>query len=254
MVSVFLYPKSCYVVLSFICKRIFLIYSRNCAPIMLTRPLVVRFLKLGYSGSVAKTCNRCASAPSFPVPEFDWDNLLGDENIERNIRNRKGVGDIKKLRKLVSDSRDTKAFSSTDLHSEIVPNDLLVQEALRIPNSTHPDVPVGDESQSRVVVEFNERRTYPFPPKTHVEIGALLKGLRTENVGATTGKKSYYLMNDFALLERALVKYAVQKLRRAGFTLISVPDVLRPEVIQRCGFETENVSNNAVYKVRLPDG
>ena len=201
--------------------------------------------------SVSFTCRRWLAAGNFPPPDFDWDYLLHDASIEDNIVHRKGVGDIQRLRRLVADSIDAASSSSSSFPPPTLAPDLL-DEALRIPNATHPDVPIGDETQSRVVAEFNSKRSFSFPPKTHVEIGFLLKGLRTEDVGLTTGKKSYYLMNDVATLERALVKYALSILRQAGFRLISVPDILRHDVIRRCGFETDNVANNAVYKVKLP--
>ena len=194
-------------------------------------------------------CRRLAS--NFPPPDFDWNYLLHDDSIEENILHRKGVGDIRRLRRLVA-SAPTEPLNASPASSASLSPEIL-NEALRIPNATHPDVPIGDETQSRVVAEFNRKPRFDaFAPKTHMEIGALLKGLRTDGVGATTGKKSYYLMNDVATLERALVKYALAALRRANFRVISVPDILHADVIRRCGFETDNLLNNAVYKVRVP--
>ena len=220
---------------------------------MLKNSSVVKLFRLWHGASPSYFQRWSSSSSILPVPEFDWEYLFNDASIQNNIQNRKGVGDVQRLRQLIVDSQST-VMTSTSLVSPASStlHDPLIQEALRIPNATHPNVPIGDEAQSRVIAEFNQRRAYNSTPKNHLEIGALLKGLRTDSVGPTTGKKSYYLMNDLALLERALVKYAVAKLRHAGFSLISVPDILRPEVIQRCGFETDNVSNNAVYKVRLP--
>jgi len=175
-------------------------------------------------------------------PEPDWDYLLEDPSIGNNIVNRKGVGDIQLLRRLASTSEDPKRD----------PN--VVAEALKIPNATHPNVPVGSEEYSKEVAVFNQglKRQHEDGAKTHLEIGNRIKGLRTENVGRTTGKKSYYLMNDMALLERALIKYTVKCLRSAGFSFVSVPDILSPSVIRGCGFETHSTHNDAVFKVRIP--
>ena len=221
------------------------------AKTLLKSSSIPRLLRHMRGGSLSIFSGCSSSTSSFPSPEFDWEYLLYDASIETNIQNRKGVGDIRKTRKLISDSQSIAPPETTSLSIPSALNDDLIREVLRIPNATHPDVPVGDEAQSRVVAEFNQRRTYNYAPKNHIEIGTLLKGLRTDNVGPTTGKKSFYLMNDIALLERALVKYAVSKLRHAGFSTISVPDIIRPEVVQRCGFETD-IYNNAVYHVRLP--
>lgn len=38
--------------------------------------------------------------------------------------------------------------------------------------------------------------------------------------------------------EQALVRYSVDKLSASGFELISVPEILPPEVIEGCGMNT----------------
>jgi hypothetical protein len=46
-----------------------------------------------------------------------------------------------------------------------------VQEALKLPNKTHVDSPVGDEDKNRVVLEHGNRKLgQGFP--THLEIAA----------------------------------------------------------------------------------
>lgn len=48
---------------------------------------------------------------------------------------------------------------------------LLYQEAQLIPNLTHPDVPVGEEVNARVVKLGGEKRDFGFQPKDHCELG-----------------------------------------------------------------------------------
>lgn len=63
-----------------------------------------------------------------------------------------------------------------------------------------------------------------------------------------SGTKFYYLRNEAALLELALVNYAMQKAVKRGFTPMITPDVVRESVFEKCGFQPrgDNTQVNAV--------
>ena len=44
-----------------------------------------------------------------------------------------------------------------------------------------------------------------------------------------------YLKHELAELEAALVRFALSRLVRAGFRLVSVPDLLNSSVLESCG-------------------
>ena len=50
------------------------------------------------------------------------------------------------------------------------------------------------------------------------------------------GHGFYFLKNEAVLLELGLVQLALEKLRAAGFTLFTTPDLARDEVLQGIGF------------------
>lgn len=52
-----------------------------------------------------------------------------------------------------------------------------------------------------------------------------------------SGAKFYYLRNEAALLEMALVNWAMQKVVRRGFTPLMTPDIVREAVFEKCGFQ-----------------
>ena len=47
------------------------------------------------------------------------------------------------------------------------------------------------------------------------------------------GDRTYYLTGALAQLEQALIQWAVRQLENRGFQLISVPDILHKDIIQR---------------------
>jgi hypothetical protein len=51
-----------------------------------------------------------------------------------------------------------------------------------------------------------------------------------------SGAKFYYLRNEAALLELALINYTMHKVVAAGFTPMMTPDLVRESVFEKCGF------------------
>jgi seryl-tRNA synthetase len=108
---------------------------------------------------------------------------------------------------------------------------------LTIPNMTHPDAPVGTTAQdNKVLRRWGEPRKFDFPPKDHVALAQALHLVDFDAGAAVAGQKFYYLTNEGALLELALVQYAMQTLVREGYTPVITPDVARVEVLEGIGF------------------
>jgi len=114
---------------------------------------------------------------------------------------------------------------------------LLREEQMQIPNLTHPDAPVGkDENESKTVREWGTKPQFAFAPKDHVDLMTNLDLVDLEAGAKVAGTGFYFLKNEGALLELALVNYAVQKLRQEGFTIFSTPDLAREEILLGTGY------------------
>ncbi|XP_037534000.1 serine--tRNA ligase, mitochondrial [Nematolebias whitei] len=127
--------------------------------------------------------------------------------------------------------------------------------ALRLPNSTHPDVPVGDESQVRVVEHVGQKPEFDFKPRGHVELGEELGLIRQKHLSHVTGHRSYYLRGAGARLQTALQNLALDTLQRRGFIPMVVPDMLKGVVFEGCGMQP-NAHRSQVYSLnpeRFPD-
>ncbi|XP_075392299.1 serine--tRNA ligase, mitochondrial [Tenrec ecaudatus] len=120
--------------------------------------------------------------------------------------------------------------------------------ALRLPNQTHPDVPVGDESQARVLHVVGDKPAFSFHPRGHLEIGEKLGIIRQKRLSHVSGHRSYYLCGAGALLQHGLVNFTLSKLVGQGFTPMTVPDLLRGAVFEGCGM-TPNASPSQIYNI-----
>jgi seryl-tRNA synthetase len=108
---------------------------------------------------------------------------------------------------------------------------------LQIPNMTHPDAPVGAGDQAnRTIRTWGEKKAFDFKPRDHVELMERLDLVDLEAGARVAGHGFYFLKNEAVFLELGLVQLALEKLRSAGFTLFTTPDLARDEVLQGIGF------------------
>ncbi|MGH7199753.1 MAG: aminoacyl--tRNA ligase-related protein, partial [Planctomycetaceae bacterium] len=110
-------------------------------------------------------------------------------------------------------------------------------EQSRVPNMTHPDAPIGRSEEDSVTLRiWGEPAEWDFTPLDHVELAEKHDLIDFDAGSRVAGHGFYYLKNEAVLLELALVQYAVQTVRAAGFTLHITPDLARDEILEGIGF------------------
>lgn len=109
--------------------------------------------------------------------------------------------------------------------------------ARQLPNSTHPDVPIGSEKNARVTQICGEPKAFDFPCEDHNVIGARLGIVDFASAANACGEGFYYLVGAGALLELALVQFCMARMVARGFTPVITPDVVREGTVANCGFQ-----------------
>jgi len=99
------------------------------------------------------------------------------------------------------------------------------------------DVPVGKDDNDNVEIRrVNEPPGFAFEPGDHVELG-LKHGLFDIERGVkVAGSRSYYLKNEGALLENALMRYALDFLTGRGFIPVITPVIVKEECMVGSGY------------------
>lgn len=124
---------------------------------------------------------------------------------------------------------------------------------LAIPNLTHPEVAVSlDEDDNPVLDTFLEPTNFDFPPRDHVELAEINDLIDFERAVKVSGAKFYYLKNELALMEFALIQYALEIATKKGFTPFSTPDLAKREVLEGLGYNPRGESTQ-VYNVENSD-
>jgi seryl-tRNA synthetase len=127
---------------------------------------------------------------------------------------------------------------------------------MNIPNMTHPDAPIGGTpADNKVIKKWGEPRKFDFTPKDHVALAEALDLVDFEAGASVAGQKFYFLKNEAALLELALVQYAMTTLLKEGFTPLITPDLARVEVLEGIGFmpRDPNPETRQVYTIADSD-
>ncbi len=125
---------------------------------------------------------------------------------------------------------------------------------LRISNLIDLDAPVGGEENFKVIEEIGKPRDFKgegFEPKDHVELGKILKAIDTERGAKVAGSRSYYLTGPGAMLEFALVNYAIASAVKAGFIPVIPPVLVNPAAMEGTGFLGQAAEN--VYHLEEDD-
>lgn len=106
---------------------------------------------------------------------------------------------------------------------------------LAVPNLPHEQAPEGREGEGVVLRTVGDPPTFDFPVRDHVD---LLEGRAIDlgRAAKVSGARFAYLIGDGALLELALVRYALDVAMAHGHTPVIPPVLVREDAMYGTGF------------------
>jgi len=141
-----------------------------------------------------------------------------------------------------------------DLEAQIEPLENDLRELwLKVPNMTHADVVVSQNEDDNPILEVvKEPKAFDFSPLDHVQLGEKMDLIDFDRATKVVGAKFYYLKNELAILEFALIQYALDTVRKHGFVPVATPDLAKREVLEGLGFNPRGESTQ-VYNIENSD-
>ncbi|KAK4156363.1 hypothetical protein C8A00DRAFT_41143 [Chaetomidium leptoderma] len=128
--------------------------------------------------------------------------------------------------------------------------------ALAIPNLTSDATPRGTDP---LVLSYINDHPEPSAAssdrvwRSHVHIGAELGILDFAAAASTSGWGWYYLLDEAAQLEQALVNYALTAATRAGWRQVSPPSMVYSHIAGACGFQPRDTNGETqIYTITQP--
>lgn len=106
--------------------------------------------------------------------------------------------------------------------------------ALELPNLSSEWTPVGDEPS--LLGYINGEVAPKNRHKSHVDIGKELDIIDFEASATTSGWGWYFLKHEGALLEQALIQYALEVAMKKGWKVMTPPSLVYAHIASACGF------------------
>jgi seryl-tRNA synthetase len=118
----------------------------------------------------------------------------------------------------------------------------------KLPNIMHPDVPIGkDDSENPEIRKWGEIKEKDFEILNHVELCEKNNWANFEASAETSGNGFYYLMGDLALLNQALIRFAIEFMQERSYTYVEGPLMLRKKVLA-AAMDVEEFKDS-IYKI-----
>ena len=105
---------------------------------------------------------------------------------------------------------------------------------------------VGGEADFKVIEKIGTPRDFKkegFEAKDHVELGKILGAIDVERGAKVSGSRFYYLTGVGAMLEFALVNYAIASANKNGFIPVIPPVLVKPAAMEGTGFLGQAAEN-----------
>ncbi|MGD0070751.1 MAG: serine--tRNA ligase [Candidatus Bathyarchaeia archaeon] len=123
---------------------------------------------------------------------------------------------------------------------------------MRLPNLIDESVPLGKDSNDNVQVKtWGTIPKLNFPIKNHIDLALDLDQIDMERAGKISGARFFYLKNQVAQLDMALMSFAIEELTKKGYTPIIPPYLMKREAYE--GVTALGDFADVLYKVENED-
>uniref|UniRef100_A0AC35TSL2 Serine--tRNA ligase n=1 Tax=Rhabditophanes sp. KR3021 TaxID=114890 RepID=A0AC35TSL2_9BILA len=193
-------------------------------------------------------------------PDLNLEMITDSKNkqmYEKNIVQRKGIGNIERIQHLwesiqrfTDSEKENQGFATPKESEEYFRNlwDQMYYEAYLLPNSTHPETPIGDETNNLVVDTYGDVQEKDQSKTYFAE--DLVKSWRSlHHPTKAAGNRSYFLSGYLAILEKAILNYVFNYVKNLGFVPVIVPDLIHNNVTVGCGVIQKADHNSIQYSV-----
>lgn len=168
--------------------------------------------------------------------EIDVDKILETDKLHRDY-----IGQSQKLREERNSLAKQKPTKESIERGKAIKTELkTIEEKLNevktnldlllsfVPNVPLPEVPIGKDDTGNVeIYKHGKLPEFGFEPKSHIDLGLALDLFDLERGAKVSGFRGYFLKNQGAVLQMAVLWYAFQKLVAKGYTPLIAPAIVK---------------------------
>lgn len=184
---------------------------------------------------IRQNLDLCKAAAKNKNREVHWEKLLLLDDKRKELTGKADT--IRAERNIIAKQRTEEAIIQGKAIKEAlkaIEEELRVVEEelnnllLTVPNVPDASVPIGkDESGNVEIKTWGEPQKFDFKVRDHIELAKQLDLIDLERGAKVGGFRAYFLKNEGALLEFAILFYAFQKLVSKGYTPIMAPSLVK---------------------------
>jgi seryl-tRNA synthetase len=181
----------------------------------------------------------------------EMEKLRHERNeVTQKINEAKKAGkDIKSLLKRAKEIPDR--LKELDNKTEMTKEEV-TKILMKIPNMIHPSVPTGKDSKDNVEKEkIGKPDTFDFEIKNHAEIAEKLGVVDFDGSARTSGNGFYFLKNELAMLNMALMNFARDYMVKQGYVYVEPPLMIKEAVLN--GVYSHAEIEQMSYKIEKED-
>jgi seryl-tRNA synthetase len=169
----------------------------------------------------------------------EWRVNLTKLNDFRHDRKQVTI-EIAKLKKAKQEAaNEVKKAQEIDLKITTMEKEVAAQETktrdylLKLPNLLEDSVPLGKDANDNVTIKtWGTPPPFSFPIKNHIDLALALGQIDMERAGKVSGARFFYLKNDVAMLDMALMSFAIEELSQKGYTPVIPPYLMSREAYE----------------------
>lgn len=107
----------------------------------------------------------------------------------------------------------------------------------QVPNLLSKAVPEGKDEEDNVEIRrWGGKKKFKFKPKDHIQIGKELGIIDEERAAKVSGHGFYFLIDEGALLELALINWTTHFLVGKGYIPVITPELVRKKFVEGTGY------------------
>jgi seryl-tRNA synthetase len=181
------------------------------------------------------------------------DNLRAERNkISEAINQAKKSKDEKKAKELVKEAQKIpKKIADLETKEQTLEQEIK-KYLIKLPNFISPETPKGkDSSENKQYIVGGKIPKFKFKPKNHVELAEKLGIADFDASAKVSGTGFYYLKNELAILNQALIRFAIDFMRKKGYEYIEPPLMLNEKSIYAS--MDKAAIEQSVYKIEGED-
>ena len=123
---------------------------------------------------------------------------------------------------------------------------------MRLPNLLHETVPIGKDEKDNIQVRaWGTIPKFDFPIKNHIELSLNLDIIDIERAGKVSGSRFFYLKKEGALLDIALISFALEEIVKKGYLPVEPPYLMRKDAYE--GVTALSDFEDVLYKIENED-